>query len=164
MVGTGKGAENGILFKNSEALEQAHSLKVIVLDKTGTITVGQPAVTDVVANGESAEAELLRLAASAERGSEHPLGEAIVQEARARGLALAEPEAFEALSGRGIVANEWAASCFSRANPTPFAGRLNAAFIGIMTNIHDSIRAMPHLEAKANMVERFIGQNSLFGP
>jgi Cu+-exporting ATPase len=109
MVGTGKGAENGILFKNSEALERAHALKVVVLDKTGTVTVGQPAVTDVVVNGGGAasltEDDLLRLAASAERGSEHPLGEAIVRAAQKRGLDLAEPEQFEAVSGQGIVAH-----------------------------------------------------------
>ena len=116
MVGTGKGAEHGILFKNSEALERAHSLKVIVLDKTGTVTVGEPSVTDVVdaSNDERRMTdederrmtgdELLRLAASAEKGSEHPLGEAIVRAAQARGLSLAEPERFEAVAGQGIVA------------------------------------------------------------
>ena len=108
MVGTGKGAEQGILFKNSEALERAHSLKVIVLDKTGTITVGEPSVTDVVASTDGAhpvsEAELLRMAASAERGREHPLGEAIVKAAQARGLALTQPDRFEAVTGQGILA------------------------------------------------------------
>jgi Cu+-exporting ATPase len=108
MVGTGKGAENGILFKNSAALERAHALRIVVLDKTGTVTVGQPAVTDVVGDegtkDEGTQDEILRLAASAERGSEHPLGEAIVRAARERGLALAEPEGFEALGGRGVVA------------------------------------------------------------
>jgi Cu+-exporting ATPase len=108
MVGTGKGAENGILFKNSEALERAHEAKTIVLDKTGTVTTGQPAVTDVVAsnNGSSPidENDLLRLAASAERGSEHPLGEAIVRAAQQRGLSLAEPSGFEAVTGQGILA------------------------------------------------------------
>jgi Cu+-exporting ATPase len=110
MVGTGKGAEHGILFKNSEALERAHSLKVIVLDKTGTVTIGEPAVTDVIVNntfgkpGTQAKQELLRLAASAERGSEHPLGEAIVRAAQTQGLSLAEPEQFEAITGQGIVA------------------------------------------------------------
>lgn len=110
MVGTGKGAENGILFRNSAALESAHSLKVIVLDKTGTITVGAPSVTNVIATGNGNqrqpldENEVLRFAASAERGSEHPLGEAVVQEARTRGLVLDEPERFEAIAGRGIVA------------------------------------------------------------
>ncbi|TGO02321.1 hypothetical protein PN36_26835 [Candidatus Thiomargarita nelsonii] len=105
MVGTGKGAEQGILFKNSEALEQAHQLKVIVLDKTGTITSGLPRVTDIiVGQGGLNEDEILRLAASAERGSEHPLGEAIVQSAKKRGLSLHEPQQFKAISGQGILA------------------------------------------------------------
>jgi Cu+-exporting ATPase len=104
MVGTGKGAEMGILFKNSAALERAHKLQAIVLDKTGTITEGRPAVTDVVAGEGFEEADLLRLAASVERGSEHPLGEAILEAARARGLALPEPTDFEALAGRGARA------------------------------------------------------------
>jgi len=115
MVGTGKGAALGILFKNSEALETAHRLQVIVLDKTGTLTVGEPAVTDVVVGKLVGEADadqstnlpisqLLRLAASAERGSEHPLGQAVVAEAEARELALADPQDFEAIAGRGIRA------------------------------------------------------------
>ncbi len=106
MVGTGKGAENGILFKNSEALERAGQVDTVVLDKTGTITRGEPAVTDVVTADDRGRTpdELLRLVASAERGSEHPLGEAIVQAARARQLDLAEPTEFEALAGQGIVA------------------------------------------------------------
>jgi len=106
MVGVGKGAENGILFKNSAALEQAHLLNAIVLDKTGTITKGEPAVTDVIASGldSAASDELLRLAASAERGSEHPLGEAIVRSANEKGLLLSEPAAFEGIAGHGIRA------------------------------------------------------------
>ena len=140
MVGVGKGAEYGILFKNSAALEQVHKLTAVVLDKTGTITRGEPAVTDVVVAekarlkiqdwmaqpvGElvaagadpqspiftphsSIEADpasyLLTLAASAERGSEHPLGEAIVRAARDRELALSEPSAFEGIAGHGIAA------------------------------------------------------------
>ena len=106
MVGIGKGAEMGILFKNSVALEQAHKLTAVVLDKTGTITEGKPAVTDLVPSKLAALAkdELLRLAASAERGSEHPLGEAIVTAARAKGLALSEPAGFESIAGHGIVA------------------------------------------------------------
>jgi Cu+-exporting ATPase len=99
MVGTGKGAEHGILFKNSEALERAHELTTVVLDKTGTITRGEPSVTDVMA-----ETDVLRLAASAERGSEHPLGEAVVLAAQERGLALSDPASFEAVAGRGITA------------------------------------------------------------
>ncbi len=105
MVGTGKGAENGILFKNSEALERAHQLQVVVLDKTGTITQGEPSVTDVVSavNGQMTDDQVLQLAASAERGSEHPLGQAIVQAAQMRGLTLAEVEGFETVAGQGIV-------------------------------------------------------------
>ncbi len=132
MVGIGKGAEAGILFKNSAALEEAHRLNAIVLDKTGTITRGEPAVTAVVtdhdrdqrsvvgelqavASGAAAPPpaisawplaadDLLPLAAAAERGSEHPLGEAIVRAAEARGLALSSPQRFEAVAGHGIVA------------------------------------------------------------
>jgi Cu+-exporting ATPase len=137
MVGVGKGAENGILFKNSAALEQAHKITAVVLDKTGTITKGELAVTDIVSSEQLAvsseqlavtsnqspvsslqslnllvsqslnpqsQHSLLTLAASAERGSEHPLGQAIVQAAQAQGLALAEPERFEAIAGHGITA------------------------------------------------------------
>lgn len=104
MVGTGKGAENGILIRSAEALETAHKLNTIVLDKTGTITKGEPELTDVVVNGNFAEAELLRLAASVETVSEHPLAEAIVRGAKARELALITPEGFEAVPGHGVVA------------------------------------------------------------
>ena len=106
MVGTGKGAELGVLFKNSEALETAHRLQVVVLDKTGTITVGQPTVTDLATRDteDATRDAVLRLAASAERGSEHPLGQAIVAEAEARGLSLADPQDFEAVAGKGIRA------------------------------------------------------------
>ncbi len=110
MVGTGKGAEHGILFKNSEALERAHELTAVVLDKTGTITRGEPSVTDVVAVGAEQETErdsqalVLRFAASAERGSEHPLGQAVVRAAQERNLSLGEPEGFTATAGQGIAA------------------------------------------------------------
>ncbi len=106
MVGTGKGAEAGILFRNSEALERAGKVNVVVLDKTGTITKGQPAVTDIVTNPEFkiTSDELLRLAASVEKGSEHPLGEAIWAEATTRGLVLAEPAGFQAEAGHGVQA------------------------------------------------------------
>jgi Cu+-exporting ATPase len=104
MVGTGKGAESGILIKGGEALEAAHKLDTVVLDKTGTLTKGEPELTDVVPQDGITEGELLRLGASAERGSEHPLGEAIVRDAKRRGLTLAEVEAFEAVSGGGIRA------------------------------------------------------------
>jgi len=128
MVGTGKGAELGVLLKNGEALERAGRITTVVLDKTGTITKGQPAVTDIVTNQESriknhesangrigestipnpqlpiADYELLRLAASVEKGSEHPLGEAIWAEATTRGLHLSEPEGFQAEAGHGVSA------------------------------------------------------------
>jgi Cu+-exporting ATPase len=106
MVGVGKGAEAGILFKNSAALEQAQKLNAVVLDKTGTLTRGQPAVTDVVLSSATAlgRDDLLRLAASAERGSEHPLGESIVRAAQEAGLALSAPLAFEGIAGHGIRA------------------------------------------------------------
>jgi Cu+-exporting ATPase len=103
MVGTGKGAEMGVLLKSSEALERAGRVSVVVLDKTGTITRGQPAVTDIVAD-RIEENELLRLAASVEDGSEHPLGEAIVAEANTRSLQLSPPQAFQAQVGHGVSA------------------------------------------------------------
>ena len=121
MVGTGTGAEHGILIKNAEALERASSLTTVVFDKTGTITVGQPAVTDIVVREQGTgnrEQEgrdssgswlltpdsLLRLAASVERASEHPLGAAVVRAANERGLALAQPEGFDAMAGHGVRA------------------------------------------------------------
>jgi Cu+-exporting ATPase len=104
MVGTTRGAENGILFKNSETMQRAGRVSVVVLDKTGTITKGEPALTNILATGGLSEKEVLRLAASAERGSEHPLGRAIVAAAQEKGLALAEPEGFQAVGGFGIRA------------------------------------------------------------
>ena len=104
MVATGKGAENGVLIKSGEALETAHKVNAVVLDKTGTLTQGKPVVTDIVPIDLS-ENELLRLAASAERGSEHPLGEAIVKAAEERGIALAIATEFEAVPGMGVRAS-----------------------------------------------------------
>jgi Cu+-exporting ATPase len=106
MAGTGKGAEKGMLFKNSEALEMATKLNTIVLDKTGTITMGKPSVVNVIVSDTliKNEEELLRLGASVERGSEHPLGKAIVKEAEKTGIDLFEPDAFKALMGSGVQA------------------------------------------------------------
>ncbi len=121
MVGIGKGAENSILIRSGEALQTAQGIKVVVLDKTGTITKGKPELTDVVlansgwqiADSEPSStlryqplaiSDLLRLAASVERSSEHPLAEAIVEGAKARGIALTEPTAFEAVPGHGVIA------------------------------------------------------------
>ena len=104
MVGIGKGAEAGILIKSGDALETAHRIDTVVLDKTGTVTRGEPSLTDVVVMGTFSETDILAMAASAETGSEHPLGEAIVGGARARGIEPVEPDQFEAVPGHGIEA------------------------------------------------------------
>lgn len=104
MVGTGKGAENGILIKGGEALETAHKINTIVFDKTGTITEGKPAVTDVIAINGIGEEQLLQLTASAEKGSEHPLGQAIIRGAEAAGLEILSAGDFMSFTGRGIEA------------------------------------------------------------
>ncbi len=104
MVGTGKGAELGVLIKSGEALETAGKIQIVVFDKTGTITEGKPELTDILPVEGVAEERLLALAASAEKASEHPLGEAIVRVAENRGLSLPVPESFAALPGRGIEA------------------------------------------------------------
>jgi Cu+-exporting ATPase len=104
MVGTGKGAESGVLIRGGEALETAHKLTAIVLDKTGTLTEGKPSVTDIAAVGDFKEEEVLRYSASAEKGSEHPLGEAIVNQALEKNLPLISPENFNAIAGHGIEA------------------------------------------------------------
>ena len=102
MVGTGRGAENGILIKSGDALETAHKIDAIILDKTGTITVGEPELKSIITFGNIDENELLKNIASAERFSEHPLGQAIVAEANERGLELYDAESFEAVPGHGI--------------------------------------------------------------
>ena len=104
MVGTGKGAENGVLIRSAEALETAHKLGTIVLDKTGTITKGAPALTDVVLADGFDEETLLKLVASAERSSEHPLASAIVSGAETRGVALSDASAFDSVTGHGVRA------------------------------------------------------------
>lgn len=104
MVGTGRGAEAGILIRGGEALEIAHKITAVVLDKTGTLTRGAPAVTDVVPANGFDESTLLRLVGSAERGSEHPIGAAIVTRARSAGVGLVDPSIFEAIPGQGIEA------------------------------------------------------------
>jgi Cu+-exporting ATPase len=104
MVSTGKGAEHGILIRSAESLETAHKIDTMVLDKTGTITRGEPALTDVVTSGSLDEDEVLRLVASAEQSSEHPLAQAIVAGARDRGLDLVDPAEFDSITGKGIRA------------------------------------------------------------
>ena len=103
MVGTAKGAERGILIRNAESLERAHSVQVVVMDKTGTLTLGKPTVTDVVAAGMD-EDELLALAASVERSSEHPVGQAILSTAQEKGLSISEAHEFRSVTGRGVRA------------------------------------------------------------
>ncbi len=101
MMGTGLGAQNGILFKNAEALQEAHKATTIVFDKTGTLTKGKPEVTDLIPTGMN-ENDLLKLAAIAEKRSEHPLGEAIITAAKQKKIAIPEPEKFNSLTGRGV--------------------------------------------------------------
>lgn len=103
MVGTGLGAKYGILIKSGEALEITHKIDAVVLDKTGTVTEGKPRVVEIVSPEMEAE-ELLRITASCERDSEHPLGRAIVEDAKNKGIRLTEPEAFESITGKGIKA------------------------------------------------------------
>jgi P-type Cu+ transporter len=104
MMGAGKGAENGILFKGGEYLEMARKVKTVVFDKTGTLTKGRPEVTDIISRLDIVREEMLRLAAIAESGSEHPLGQAIVRQAKAEGMIVANPDSFEAVSGNGLRA------------------------------------------------------------
>jgi len=104
MVGTGKGAENGILIKSGEALETAHKINTVILDKTGTITEGKPVVTDVLTTKNISPDDLLKLAASAEKNSEHPLGAAIVRNAEEKGFELTKTESFMSITGQGIEA------------------------------------------------------------
>lgn len=101
IVGTGKGAEHGVLIRDAQALEITHRVNTVVLDKTGTLTQGQPVVTDIISS-EKPKAEVLRMVASAERVSEHPLGQAVVREAQSQGLELAPVDQFQAVPGRGI--------------------------------------------------------------
>jgi len=104
MVGMGKGAENGVLIKSGESLETAHMIQAVVLDKTGTITVGKPHVTDIIVKGDYDNREILCLAASAEKRSEHPLGEAIAAKGEEEGAELTEPATFNSITGQGIEA------------------------------------------------------------
>jgi Cu+-exporting ATPase len=104
LVGTAKGAQNGILIKGGEYLETAHKLQAIVFDKTGTLTTGKPALTDIIPLGKMSDEDVLRLAAVVERGSEHPLGRAISDAATSKGFHVPEPSSFKAVPGEGVVA------------------------------------------------------------
>jgi Cu+-exporting ATPase len=104
MVGTGKGAENGVLIKSGESLETAHKINTIIFDKTGTITKGEPEVTDIIAVNGFTQEQILKLAASTEKGSEHPLGEAVVNKAKEKKIKLSYPKNFRAIAGHGVEA------------------------------------------------------------
>ena len=104
MIGAGKGAQNGILIKSGEVLEKAKKINTIIFDKTGTLTKGEPSVTDIFVIGKGKEKELLEYAAAVEKGSEHPLGDAIVKAAENRGITLYDAKSFEAISGMGVKA------------------------------------------------------------
>ena len=104
LVGTGKGAENGILIKGGENLEKAYKINTVVFDKTGTLTKGEPSVTDIVKAGDQSEREIVRFAAIAEKGSEHPLSLAIVKKAEQDGIEVPNPKSFEAVPGQGVKA------------------------------------------------------------
>ena len=189
MVGTGRGAERGILIKGGEALETAHTLSAIVLDKTGTITRGKPALTDVHPLPGINESDLLRLAASAERSSEHPLAAAIVEGARAKGLTLSEPTAFTAVVGHGIEATadgravlvgkrallsdrgidtsalDAIAKDLATAGKTPMYAALDGAPAGLIavadTVKPDSRSAIEHMQAMGLRVAMITGDNAL---
>ena len=136
MVGTGRGAEQGILFKNGEALEQAGRVKVIALDKTGTITRGEPQITEIFPQNGYSSDELVRLAASVEKGNEHPLGEAIQAEAGNRGLLLRDPSGFSVEAGLGVKAE--------------IEGKLVLVGNRLMLKNHD-IDPMPYEETMLNL-------------
>ncbi|MCP8315210.1 MAG: heavy metal translocating P-type ATPase [archaeon] len=102
VTGTGKGAENGILIKGAEYLERSRKMDTIIFDKTGTLTKGEPSVTDLISLMDESEEEILRIAAIAEKGSEHPLGEAIIRKAEEKGIEITDPESFEAVPGLGV--------------------------------------------------------------
>ncbi|MGO9645551.1 MAG: heavy metal translocating P-type ATPase [Candidatus Bathyarchaeia archaeon] len=104
LVGTAKGAQNGILIKNGECLETAHKLQTIVFDKTGTLTRGKPSVTDVIPASNHTELEMLQLASIAEKGSEHPLGRALIQAAEQKGIDIPDASSFKAIPGQGVIA------------------------------------------------------------
>jgi len=111
MVGVGRGAAAGILIRNADALERLEKVDTLVVDKTGTLTVGRPAVTAVVSLGALADSEVLRLSASLERGSEHPIAAAILAAARERKVELASVTGFDSPSGKGVTAASGGSAC-----------------------------------------------------
>ncbi len=187
MVGIGKGAEHGILVKSGDALETAHRITTVVLDKTGTVTMGEPRLTDVVRVGAITEDELLFLAASAELGSEHPLGEAIVNGARDRGVEPVGADEFEAIPGHGIqsvirgrrvllgnpkfmadrrvatVGGDALLEQFSNAGKTPMMIAVDGAFAGVVAVSdpvkEDSVTAIERMHRLGLEVAMITGDN-----
>ena len=145
LVGTSVGAQCGVLIKGGESLERAAKVDTVVFDKTGTLTAGRPSVTDVTPVAGLTEDELLRLAASAEMGSEHPLGEAIVDEARGRAIGISEPRDFRAVPGEGVTANVDGASVL-------VGNRRLAAGEGVDTSLAELLLARLEEEGKTSMI------------
>ncbi len=181
MVGTGKGAQNGVLFKDAQALELASHVTTVIFDKTGTITQGRPRVTDLLPSGGMGEAELLRLAASCERASEHPLGQAIVTAAVERDLPLGEVEGFSSTTGKGIqgrvegkeirVGNAaWLglpkteeADALAAEGKTPMLVTIDGAYAGVIAVAdvvkEDSVAAIRELEQMGVRTAMITGDN-----
>jgi Cu+-exporting ATPase len=154
MVGIGKGADFGILIRGAEHLERAEKLNAVVFDKTGTLTKGEPEVTEIVSIAGATEGEVLRLAAIAEKGSEHPLAEAIIKRADMLGLGIPEPEVFEALPGHGV-------KVISAGREIYIGNRRLMTKIGI--NVADNEIVISQLEEKGNTVMIVAGEGKLKG-
>ncbi|MBW2568434.1 MAG: copper-translocating P-type ATPase, partial [Deltaproteobacteria bacterium] len=156
MAGTGKGAENGILFKNSEALETATRLDTIVLDKTGTITQGKPAVVDIIPFDPACKTEshLLKIGASVEKGSEHPIGKSIVNEAANRGVELLNPEEFKAVGGLGVEA---------KINGKSVMVGKPGWFLEMGVNIDKAQEKIRRLQSEGKTVMAVVQTNELYG-
>ncbi|MBT9172138.1 MAG: Copper-exporting P-type ATPase A [Syntrophomonadaceae bacterium] len=154
MVGIGKGADFGILIRGAEHLERAEKLNVVVFDKTGTLTKGEPEVTEIVSVDGAAEVEVLRLAAIAEKGSEHPLAEAIIKRADMLGIGIPEAEEFEAIPGYGV-------RVVSEGKEIIIGNRRLMAKIGI--NLADSEKIISELEEKGNTTMIVAAEGNLMG-
>jgi Cu+-exporting ATPase len=151
MVGTGRGAESGILIRGGEALEAAQGVRVVAFDKTGTLTEGRPEVVAIHAIERGTEAQILGLAAAAERGSEHPLGEAIVRRAEAGNVPIGDATSFESLPGRGVVAGVIDASRESR-----------TVLVGTARLLHERGIATPELDAGGGATPAYVAIDGTF--
>ncbi len=154
MVGTGLGAEHGILFKNAKALQETHKISSIVFDKTGTLTKGKPQVTDIIAQSKLSEKEVLKLAAIAEKRSEHPLGEAIMNKAKEMRIKVPEPSSFDSITGKGVKAKY-------QKKITHLGNRALAAQLGV--SLRDTERTVTRLEEQGKTVMLLIVDKKLAG-